>query len=785
MVGTASDAYPYSFAEAGGQIHGFSVDLLDAVARTMNLRIQRVVGTNREMQARFARGEFDCLQVLTRSPERATEAAFSVPYLTLQGCVFVRKDGRVRTYADLNGKSFAIIGQGSLGEEFLRDLHIAAPIYYATSAKEALSRVESGASAGTFISQLTALSVIDRDHIAGLFSLGQPMPGYALQYCYPVHRGDAALLATLNEGLAIVFHNGQYDAIYDRWFGRIAIRPITRHDLISYTLAALGAALIAAVAGIFWQRSLRKRIARQATELAGQRSLLHALYDHIPVGMSVIELTQDGPRLISLNREAGRLYGLSAAEAVGRPLADLTPSPGVREHLSDALRQHPQGDRIVHYEFQLEKEHRVLEVTLVPVSAGRGNLPCFCVLAEDISARKLMDAEIAQSRKLRAVGELVGGIAHEFNNLLTPMMLKIGEIQMDWCNDPKLQDEISVIAQAAQSAAELTRRLLTFGRKPESGSEPVRLADVIARCFDLLRPAVDRRIVWDSDVPEGLPPLSFNATELNQILINLLLNARDTLLEKLALPHEDAWVPHVRLSVTALPPEAAPPPKPQPGLAFLGWQRLTVQDNGLGMPPNVVERIFEPFFTTKEVGKGTGLGLATVWHLATEAGGKVEAQSSPGAGSTFQVWLPVWPGARPAGRARGRAPPPRAPHAPGHRGGGEPLVAQTVMAILRRGGHNVHHLPDGAEAWRHLASDIGRYDLLVVDVNLPGMSGIDLVSRVRERKYPGRILVVSGRLGIGHLRSLVQMNVDRVLTKPFTARQFETALQDCMAERRN
>jgi PAS domain S-box-containing protein len=553
--------------------------------------------------------------------------------------------------------------------------------------------------------------------------------------------------------------------------------------LIGVTL--LGAALLAAIAGIYWQRSLRKRIARQASKLAEQRSLLQALYDHIPVGMTVIELAPAGPRLISINREAVRLYGLGGVSVVNRPLTELTLAEGVRDHFSDVMRRRPQGNQIVHYEFEIEKGRRILEVTLVPVSSGHGTVPSLCVLVEDVSARKLMDAEIAQSRKLRAVGELVGGIAHEFNNLLTPMMLKVGEIQMDRADDAKLQAEIAVIAQAAQNAAELTRRLLTFGRKPESGAESTRLADVIASCFELLRPGVDRRILWDSDVSADLPALPFSATELNQILINLLLNARDTLTEKLAMPHDETWVPHVQVSVAALPPEAAPPLKSRPGAVFLGWQRLTVSDNGLGMPPNVVERIFEPFFTTKEVGKGTGLGLATIWHLVTELGGRVEAQSQPGAGSTFQVWLPVWP------VEAQDAPDPARPDAPGPITRrillveDEPLVAQTVISILRRCGHQLHHVADGSDAWRHLAPDLSRYDLLIIDVNLPGMNGIDLVSRVRERKFPGGILIVSGRLGMGHLRALVEMNVDRVLTKPFTAHQLELAVRECLAERRN
>jgi two-component system cell cycle sensor histidine kinase/response regulator CckA len=424
-----------------------------------------------------------------------------------------------------------------------------------------------------------------------------------------------------------------------------------------------------------------------------------------------------------------------------------------------------------------------LEVTIVPLASGASGAPHLCVLAEDISARKLMDAEIAQSRRLRAVGELVGGIAHEFNNLLTPVMLKVGEIQLDWSSDTRLQHEMGVIAQAAKRAAELTRRLLTFGRKSEARAEPVRFNTVVANCFDLLRHTVDRRIVWESDLPDDLPPLLFNATDLNQVLLNLLLNSRDTLLEKLTSSSNPGWTPRIRVIAAELPPATLAPPKPRPGAALLGWQRITVQDNGLGMPANVVERIFEPFFTTKDVGKGTGLGLATVWHIVTESGGRVDVESTPGVGSAFHVLLPEWGCAAEPAAGKGGEP---AKLAPVRRVRvllveDEELVAAAVTAMLQRGGHEVSHLPDGAAAWEHLSADLAAYDLLVIDVNLPGLNGVELVGRLRDKNYPGKIFVVSGRLGMADLRILVQLHVDRVLTKPFSLEQFETAVRECLA----
>ena len=290
VVGAATDTYAYSFSAPQGGVEGFSVDILDAVARTMHLDLRRVAGSNRDIQARFVQGEFDCLQAYSFSADREDIANFSVPYLSLDADVFVRKGGPVRRLEDLAGRPFAIVGQGSEGATFLREHHLQTRIYNSTSAEDALRRVQSGECAGTFLSRLTALSVIYHSHLTGLAALGGATDHHQIHHSFAVHRDDAALLAVLNEGLAIVYRTGEYDRIYRRWFGGIDAPLFTPRQLVASAGTALALALLTALGGAFWQRSLRKRIARQAPELAGQRALLQALYDHIPVGMTVIEL---------------------------------------------------------------------------------------------------------------------------------------------------------------------------------------------------------------------------------------------------------------------------------------------------------------------------------------------------------------------------------------------------------------------------------------------------------------------------------------------------------------
>ena len=226
-------------------------------------------------------------------------------------------------------------------------------------------------------------------------------------------------------------------------------------------------------------------------------------------------------------------------------------------------------------------------------------------VAQQARALLTMDAELAKSRRLRAVGEMVGGIAHEFNNLLTPIVLKVELLREERDNDPAL---------AARARGHLRRRragghadttaahIRTQGRARAGARAPV---GGVAANVDLVLPTCDPRIAFVVDVPPQLPALYQNPADLHQVVLNLLMNARDTLHDK--LEHDGAAEARGRrLGPAGAPVNGDGPP---------ACQRLSVTDTGVGMPREVLERIFEPFFTTKEVGRGTGLGLATVWHL--------------------------------------------------------------------------------------------------------------------------------------------------------------------------
>ncbi|PTX98548.1 transporter substrate-binding domain-containing protein [Opitutus sp. ER46] len=796
VVATSEVFFPYQYRDRNGALVGFANDVTDAVARAVGLHLERVPIANTDMGPALQSGRVDVLQFWSETPERREWAEFSVPIARFETVAVVRKgDSRIRQLSDLKGRRVAVGQRGTVGHRFLEtEMPEATPVFTETT-EQFLRLLAAGGIDAAVMSRLTAIATIDHLGLDNLRVLDDRITGdaYDVRYCFTVRRGDSMLLSRLNEGLAIVHRNGQFDAIYDRWFGRYEGRRFTALQVMSYVAITLALACAAVSWGLLRQRTLSKHVKEQAAQLSAQSSLLAALFDNHPLATLVIEVRGSDLLLISANPEALRLFRLPTDLSLPTELSRVTLPQEVRLLLGDAVHRVRTNGTSSQWEARIAERQRLIEMTVLPIGHSEDGAHRVCLLSNDVTQRRLIDNELAQSRRLRALGELVGGIAHEFNNLLTPIIVTTSQARAMTHLSPELQADFTVIDNAARRAAELTKRLLTFGRKNDERRAMVGLAEAAENCFALLRSTVDRRVEWAIRAPRDLPPLFVNPTDLNQIVFNLVINARDTLLEKLAQPHDSRWSPRLTVTITelgpadyareVLPPGASTSPFPENEETSLrhplGWQRITVEDNGLGIPPEHVERVFEPFFTTKAIGQGTGLGLATVWHLVNELGGEISLESKLGEGTSFFVTLPQWP--KPADKP--------APGHPAHRPIGlnrglrillaedDPLVTRAAMAVLERAGHLVIHCIDGSEAWNQLTGNGPEFQVLLLDLNMPRLNGIDLIRRVRRSNYAGAIVVMSGRVSDEERQALGELQVDRLVNKPFSAGDLIEALQ--------
>ena len=783
VVGSAEAFYPYSSLENGPALSGFAIDIAEAVARAVKLKLQWQPLANAEFQDALLSGRVDALSFWGETRARRVVADFSVPIARFQTVVVVRTDEPdIHSAADLKGRRVAVGHKGSLGELYAIEQIPEATRVYSRSTEEFLRLLAAGNCEAAILSRLTAVSLIEHLGLRNLKVL-EGVRGYDVRYCLAVRKGDTLLLARFNEGLAIINRTGEYEDTYHKWFGRYEGRGITPLQIVSYVAAALALVCAGALWGYLRQRALLRRIARQAEELKEQRSLLAALYDKHPLATIVLDLPVQGPAaIVSLNQEAALLYTLDQTEAAGRPLDELNLTKELYAYLEEAVTRHRANPQPSRWEVRLPVTQRLLEVATMPLG-NFGGACRLCVFSADITKRRLMDQEIAKSRRLRALGELVGGIAHEFNNLLTPIMATASMLRTAPPPAVVSPVELDIIDQSAKRAADLTRRLLAFGRKVDDPARKVQLTEAVTNCEALLKTMVDRRIDWQNDLPPDLPPILFNPTDFNQIVFNLVLNARDTLLEKLGKNPPTGWHPRLRVSLAELPANARTLRASLGHDAPAAWQRFTVEDNGLGIPPEILDRIFEPFFTTKDVGKGTGLGLSTVWHQVTDAGGEIVVDSKPGQGTAIHIYLPRWETRSPLPRAQEPAPvtPPSSVSGRIMIVEDEPLIANTTAALLRRLGHTVILRSDGVAAWDDLLSGKQTYDLLLVDLSMPRMNGVDLVSRVRGTDFSGGIVMMSGRVSEEDALALKSLRVDRIMTKPFTKEQLQATIAEVLA----
>ena len=375
------------------------------------------------------------------------------------------------------------------------------------------------------------------------------------------------------------------------------------------------------------------------------------------------------------------------------------------------------------------------------------------VLRERDEARARLAAERAQRQRLESLGLLAGGVAHDFRNLLTVIRNSAGFIAAEPLSDGQRKD-LEVIAEAERSASELTGKLLMLGRDQPPNLVVAEVNDVVTSCLPLLQQVLaDVRITFTG--AEGLPPLRLDPHQLEQVLINMALNARDAM-------SADGHLVLATQAVTIDDGDGSAHASANSG----SYVRLTVADNGCGMPPDVVERAFEPFFTTKPQGEGTGLGLAVSWGVVQQHGGFIHCASEVGAGTTFEIYLPVVEELAP------QASPPDEASAPGGTerilfADDQPYLLDIVARVLSRAGYSVVAVANGAAAVAAAARE--RFDLHVLDAIMPVMSGREACERIRAARPDAQFLFISGFSGAALPVSFLAELGIRVLPKPFDA----------------
>jgi len=492
-----------------------------------------------------------------------------------------------------------------------------------------------------------------------------------------------------------------------------------------------------------------------ADEFARVESRFRSLVDQMPLMVAVY---RQGRFLFANNALLDRL-GYTLDEIVDIPLLDIL-HPDDRAVASERIQRVSRDLVPLPYaeERLLCKDGAVVTAEVKAVPLFFDGLPSVVAFAIDVTERRRFEEHLRQSARMEAVGRLAGGVAHDFNNLLSIIINSAHFLRQRIDSaDPTYQDAEQIHA-AARRASELTRQLLTFSRGAEPAAEVLNVNGVLRELERLITGTLGESISLRMAMTPIPCRVKLARSNLEQVLINLAVNARD------AMPHGGV------LSIETWIVDADGDPD-GPALDHGRYVRITVNDTGVGMAPEIASHAFEPFFTTKSHGKGTGLGLSITYGIIRKAGGQIMLSSSPGLGTTFTIWLPL--------SDIPSLPSIEALLVPAPRGSGQVIlvvedeegVRAVIVRILTEQGFQVIEAPTAERALQLIDEHPGQIHLLLTDVILPRLSGPAVVQKAQRRRPGLRVLFMSGYTGDELATHGISWDNSWILQKPFEQQQ--------------
>ncbi len=763
IVGGDHNYPPFEYLDENGRPAGYNVDITRAIAYEMGLDVEIRLAPWAETRKALELGEIDVLQGMLYSRERDEILDFSQPH-TINHYVSVVRAGESpppATLRDLAGKD-VVVQKGDIMNDYLADNNFDGLIAAVDSQEMALRELSSGMHDCALIARITALYLIEKQGWKNL-EVGRE-PFLSPDYCFAALENNDLMLTQFSEGLKVLEETGEYRRIYNKWMGVYEKYPEDILTILKYIGLAAIPFLLILTAFLLWSWSLRKQVALRTAELRSNEERWRSYVLNAPYGVFILDKSG---KFRMANPAVSRITGYQEPELLEMNFTNLLANERLDEdsgHFHGLLAS-AESDRDLMFRNK-NGNHRWWSVVAVRLPENQ-----YLGFLKDITEEKMMQAQLLQSQKMESVGRLAGGVAHDFNNMLSIILGNAEMILQDIDDSDPMHENITGILQAGQRSANLTRQLLAFARKQAISPKVLDLNHAVSGMMKMLGRLIGEHIELLWNPGKSLWPVRIDPTQLDQVLANLCVNARDAIKGsgKIIIGTGKVELDEKFCSqhIGSVPGD---------------YVLLSVSDNGPGIKKEYLSNIFDPFFTTKSEGEGTGLGLAMVYGIVKQNNGFIYIESEPGNGTVVSVYFPAIPESET--ESEKASPQNQAAH------GAEtillvedeePLLELTAR-ILEKLGYKIIPFNDPLKAVEKSRDYPGDIHLLLTDVVMPSMNGLQLHQELKKHRPGLKCVFISGYTAdvIAH-HGLLEDDL-LFLQKPFTTEALSSKIREALDE---
>lgn len=787
------DYPPFAIVRPDGTADGFSVELLKAVTEAVGLKVNITVGPWYKIKKELEDGALDLLPLVSRSAEREKVFDFSAPYLRMSSiAIFVRKNEQsIHDYIDLKNKEVMVM-RGDSAHEYAARAKICDKLILTETFEEAMKRLSKGEHDAVIIQQLIGLQLIKKLGISNLINIRSSqetnlkpitkgVSEFEQKFCFAVKKGDNSLVELLNEGLAIVFANGTYDELYNKWFTDLFPQPpVPMKIILKYLILILSPLmLMAALTGIWL---LRREVAKKTKSLMEEiTSRKHAdeqyraLFNKMLNGFALHEIicNKGGKpvdyRFLAVNPAFEKMTGLRAEEIINRRGSEILPE--TETHWIDIYGKVALTGESITFEYYSKNIERHFSVT-----AYQPEYRQFASILQDITDDKLstgkeekLKRQLQQAQKLEAIGTLAGGISHDFNNILSPILGHTEILMEDIPENSALRVSLDEIYKAALRARDLVKQILTFSRQGNTEIKLIKIQPIIKEALKLIRSTIPTTIEIRQNITSGCGTVRADPTQIHQIIMNLSTNAFHAM-------ESTGGELLVSLKEVELGPD-------DPVINFDmipgSYACLEISDTGTGMNHDIVAKIFDPFFTTKKKDKGTGLGLSVVHGIVKSMNGAINVYSEPERGTRFNIYIPLVQSG-----FKEESVHPKSSIQTGTEKillvDDEEAIAELQKRILERLGYDVISRVSSLEALEAFRANPEKFDLVITDMAMPKMSGNRLAAELIKIRPDIPILLCTGFSQQIAQETADAMGIRGVLMKPIIIKELADKIREVL-----